>query len=705
MTILIFAGFIWFTDVEFGTKDKGALVSKLFRGKWSDKLLEFVKTYFYNPSILITYEKENITDAELTENHINELKNRFKATLSNPGVRSSFLYNQSADDIYERSRIYGLLLETTGSLQSVQFVDSNGIRIHYSTSARDIISQNRNSTAYRNYSEDSLSLQYDTVSVPAGAEEKIIMDQETDRIIFSFAFYDSMNIYHGSALFTISDRALADMLIAEKRLKVNEDVSVIREPAGILLGSPVSSKQEILEKVAAIWSDGITERVIIDAEDSEVKLSLISLKTNSGLYFGRLINDYLFFIPDSMKLILLLSIFLTFFLALYFILNIKPNSVTLVRNRIKRLRDSLFEHLFINKTPQERIKWILELEQRRDEIRKELKRRLRLNPRLEKHIDGIINKSWDELLSVLKTGSAAYAQEPQTVRVKTGNAEPPASPQTKEKLDEIEELEEINDEPETIGEAEPLEEIEEAETIGEAEEISEIEEIEELEEIEEAETIGEAEEISEIEEVEELEEIEDIEELAEIEEIEDIEELAEIEEAASPAVTRTKEEALEEVEAIDDVEELEEIEEFFEETEPQPSIRSTTLSTIKWDDLKELEDIIEKAVSDDKKKPASVRGLLKLAENKKQKKIKGLLALAESKSKKSGGKKNSKGLLRLASEIEQKKSKHKGLLAAASEYEYVNEDDEGEGEEDHDLLGDIDVVSPFSSMFASLEKK
>jgi len=129
ISILLFAGLTFLADTE---------------------LPEFIQTRFYNPSILNSYEKENIADAEIAENHIYDLQKRFSATLTDPSVRSSFLYNQSADDIFERSRIFGILMETSGGLQSVQFVDSNGLRIHYSTLPRDIISQNINSASYRN---------------------------------------------------------------------------------------------------------------------------------------------------------------------------------------------------------------------------------------------------------------------------------------------------------------------------------------------------------------------------------------------------------------------------------------------------------------------------------------------------------------------------------------------------------------------------
>ena len=454
VSLLVFAGFIFLADFE---------------------LLDLIQTRFYNPSVVNSYVKENDIDADIAQKHINDLYEKFAETLAEHAVRSSFLYSQSADDIFQRSKIYGTLLESTGALQSVQFVDTNGLRIHFSTSPRDIYSQSRASTTYRNYNEDASALPYDAVSVPDGGSPKFVMDEKSERIVFSFPFYDSMDVYRGTALFNVGARAIAEKLISEGRLKVSDNVSVVADPSGILLGSPEVSKADIVRVVAQVWKDGIQQRVTLDSGGSGANYSLITVKTNQvkygGIFFGRLVNDHLFAISEPMKLILNLSIFLTFFLTFFFLINLKPNPPAVVRNRLKRLRESLFEQLYVNKSAQERAGWILELEQRRDEIRKELKHNLRLSGRQEKIIDGIINNSWDELLAVIKVGSGVAIGgifvQPSVVDAKKGaNAD----------IEEIEEAEAVDE----IEEVDGIEEVEEAE---EAESIDDIEEIEELGEI------------------------------------------------------------------------------------------------------------------------------------------------------------------------------------------------------------------------------
>ena len=478
-------------------------------------VLDFVQTCFYNPSLVNSYIKENTIDANIVHDHIASLNNKFTAVLTEPAVRSSFLYNQSAEDIYERSRIFGILTESTGGLQSVQFVDSNGIRIHYSTSPRDIISRNIESASYRNYYEDINAPAFDAVSVPAGGGAKFTMDDKNDRIIFSFPFTDSMDVYRGTALFYVSVRALGETLVAHGRLKVSDVISVIDQPPGLLLGSPETSKADIYNRVSGIWREDFHDRVILDGSGSS--FSLIFARTDEGLFFGRLVNDTQFSVSPAMEWLFRLSMILTLYLTVFFLLNMKPHPLTLVQNRIKRLRENLFEQLYIDRTTQERVKWIIELEQRRDEIRSELKRDLKLRPDQETAINGIIDKSWNELLAVIKSGTS------HELNVKYEKLEKPQAKEAVniEETEEIAEVEEIG-EAEAIDEADEMEEVEEIEETGTAEEIDELDEIGEIEEAEEP---CEAEEIDELDEVNESEEV--IDDAGDFEEIEEAEEMDE----------------------------------------------------------------------------------------------------------------------------------------------------------------------------------
>jgi len=639
--------------------------------------LDYVRTHFYNPSFVNSVVKENEKAAEIVQNFISELENKFAATLNEPAVKSSFLYNQTAADIYERSRVFGILVESVSGLQAVQFVDNNGVRIHYSTSNRDIISLSSNSATYRNYTDDSRALPYDDISVKANEKSKYTMDDYHDRIIFSFPFYDSMDVYRGTALFSLSIRAVAERLITEGSLKPADDVSVIRTPRGIVFGSPSTSKAVILNKISSVWSAGLQEYITFDAEDSGVKYALISTKAGNNLFFGRIINDSIFTIPGSMKFIFQLSMFLTLFLVLFFLTNFKPHPVTLVQNRIKTLRTNLFEQLYIKKTGQDRAKWILELEQRRDEIRFELKNSLSINRKLEKEIDGIIDKAWDELLAVMKSGYDLASLE-EIVKNRAVKIEKPKTKEA-EKTDDLEEIEEI----------EEIEEVPAGTTAvktkvraGKAEEIEEIEEIEpDLDE--------DADDIQDIDNIDALEEISE-----EGEEIEEIEEIGDTEEIKSYAEIQLSKGLLKAANEI--------LLKIKKEGAKAPS------SARKKGLLVRAIEYINSKESDSGSQPDHKNGLLKLAigflnsiENKKIMEAEET-EIAEMEEIEADDDEDSKGLLAAASTYN--KPEHVALTAENYSIREIETDSpEPEDNNGQGLLFDMEVVSPFSSMFSSLE--
>jgi hypothetical protein len=662
------------------------------------EIIDYVQARFYNPSVINSFIKENNKDAELIQSHLTELQSLFSNKLNEPAIRNSFLHNQSAEDIYERSRITGILMETVTGLQMVQFVDGNGIRIHFSTSARDIISQTRESTAYRNYNEDPRALPYDNISVLADETPKLTMDEVNERIIFSYPFFDSMNIYRGTALFSLSVRALAEKLITEGRLKTIDDVSVIGDPPGVVIGSPETSKTVILQKIASVWSEGVEDNVILDAGDSGITFALITARTEQNLFFGRLINASIFSIPEHMENIFKLSMFLTFYLTLFFLTNIKPNPVMLVRSRLKKLQANLFEQLYINKTSKDRTKWVLELEQRRDEIRAQLKHKVRLSKKQEKNIDSMIDKSLDELLTVIKSGSGIVITTKPVMEKPDKLADEPEEAEAIDEIDEIEEAEEVE-------EVEEVEEADEIEEIDDADEIEEVDEIEDAEEIEEVEAIGTLDDVELIEEVEAIDTLDDVEQFDEAETIDTLDDVEQFDEAetidtldnveqfdeAETIDTLDDVEQFDEVEAIDTLDDVELIEEaeaaeeapaFIVSADTPPQKKKglferaskyekaeEEIESLIFEDLEELEEI-------DESPPA-------------------IAASPSSVTSTSTG----TGLLARASATTTRSQK--GLLALASEIEFsvdypVYEDDE------QDLIAEVNIVSPFSSMFSKL---
>jgi hypothetical protein len=395
--------------------------------------------------------------------------------------------------------------------------------------------------AYSNYIDPAHP--YEEIAVNTGEPARYAIDGEEDRILFSFPFYDSFDVYRGTAVFSLSVKTISDRLISEGRILVGQDIAVTTEPPGFLSGIPTGTRKALASQAASIWNEGGLRIAGLNSQNSSLSLTLFSTKTAQGFHVGRYVNDELFRFPSTIKVILLASFFLTVYLSVFLIFNFRQDPVTIVQNRLKQLQISLIEQFYERKNDMDWNRWSRELELRRDEINTQLKLGIK-SASDSSDIDTLIDKSWNELRSVMG-GNKSAAIEEEKIQAVLGRilaaipaaavraapaqieAQPAAAPPALEEIPALEEAEpvealvEIGAEEEiieVIEEAEPVEEIEEApaaeEAIDQTEEIPEAEEL--VEEAEPVENIEEAEEV-----LEEMEPVEDVEEFEMAEEPDD----------------------------------------------------------------------------------------------------------------------------------------------------------------------------------------
>ena len=497
-------------------------------------LFDLIETRFYNPAITASMTRDITRNANEIEKFLIETQNRFAETLKVPAIRRSFLPNQGAEDIFERSRIYGLMMESLRGFQWVRFIDSGGARLHFSSYPSDIMQQDRLSVAYRNFDEPGFA--YERIASENEGEPRYIFDERGDRIFFSFPFYDSFDVYRGTALFSLSVQAVADRLISEGRIRVGQDLTVISEPMGVFSGMASVGERVLPVQVSTIWKEGWQKTARLVSPSSGLSLALITVKTQQGFFIGRLVNEEMFLFPLPMKVILLVSFFLTIYLTIFLLFNLRQDSVTIVQNRLKQLQISLIEQFYERKGDVDWARWSRELEQRRDEISLQLKQGVKTSSGQNKDLDVLIDKSWNELLSVmggrkdtgideeklqiilnrllaaLPASGAALKVSPQI------SAGQPVSPGTVKQADEADEAEEIEELAEELSE-EPSGELPPADHPAE-EAVADLEDLEEAEEL--AEEAGTTEDAELVEEAEAIEEVEAIEEAGDIEEVKSV---------------------------------------------------------------------------------------------------------------------------------------------------------------------------------------
>jgi len=459
-------------------------------------MFDLIETRFYNPSITAHMTSENNRNAEIVEEFFKAIENHLSNTLKTDAVRRGLMYDQNQEDFSALYSAFSLIGNSFGKIQWVRLIDSSGKRLYFSTYGLDIINHDYESPVYHNYNDPDLP--YSLIAVQNGGAPKYTLDGKSGRIFFSFALYDSFDIYCGTALFSLALDTVLEKLLIEGRAISGYEIMLIQNPSGMVFSVMTAGEKITPSQISSAWETTGLKLARITSSDSDIPFILISTKTSQNLFVGSLIKEELYLFPWSLKLILLISFFLTMFLSIFLLFSLKQEPVTIIQSRLKNLQVSLLEQFYESKSEEDWNRWRREMDYRSNEINVLLKRDIRpVSAGLNKEIDNLINKSWDEFLSLLggrrepgfdeeKLRTALnnmLAALPKSGRDMLSGGETPQPKKAKTGL--LGRASEIVKEIEETEPVEELEELEEAEELGE--EIEELQEVEELDSKESAE--------------------------------------------------------------------------------------------------------------------------------------------------------------------------------------------------------------------------
>jgi hypothetical protein len=373
-------------------------------------LFHLIEARFYNPAVSGAALDEAERDRDTLQAYFAALDESFAGFAGEQVLRRGFLPNRNEDDAQERERLAALLHEKQYGLLSVRFIDSGGSRILFSTLQEDL---SEDFSLYRSYEDDPENPPYQSLAVPPEGEPRLIPDRRRGRIIFSYPFYDALETYRGTVVFTLAESSLTGALLEAGRIRIGEDAVILEDPPGILLGLPPAGGDVVIRRVAEIWKAagdyhgrGGLSRIVPDSGNAP--LVLASSRTGGGVFIGRLFSEKLFVFSPAMKSVLLLVFFLTSFLTIFLLFNVRPEPMTVVRTRLRGIRAAILEECRSRKDSALPLRgW--EMEQRREDVRRKIKKTLktdavdgrhptrRTDSKLESEADAYIDSVWDEI--------------------------------------------------------------------------------------------------------------------------------------------------------------------------------------------------------------------------------------------------------------------------------------------------------------------
>ena len=575
----------------------------------------FTETKIYKPAI-IRHINENLSEIERAFIAWNDTNTElFKNFLNEESLMSVVKQEQAQSDIESRNNVISKIISTVPGFAGLRIIGSQYQKIHFSTFPEDILNKTDSMLSYKRYNDADNLIPYQHIETADNSEVRITASTDLDVLLYCLPFYDSYEVYRGTAVFYISGNSFLYHLVSQNILSISDGLALLSDQAhsiiGILTGTHNIVSPELQEAVLDDWERKPQNLRIISLE-GEDRWVLITKKSDFG-YVGRITEKSVFMFPASVKYFLIFTVFVTVFLASFLLLNLKRNKLFIAQNKIQQLHWSILKSYLKTSQKENWGELQKELEYHRHEVNEEIKKGLgkKVLESKSKEIDDFLQNSWQEIFDIINktTTNKSFthnlkgvnaeelvnllmeavknqknvADKPKPAEPQTSIAEP-ENAETVEELDEVEEAEAVED----------LDEVEEAEAVEELDEVEEAEAVEELDEVEEAEAVDELDEVEEAETVEELDEIEDaetVEELDEIEDAETVEELDEIEEAETAEDDKNYEE-LYETEAASIFDKVKKDEEVIDEMEDNddPMLRLDDLGyTISGLDFSELD--------------------------------------------------------------------------------------------------------------------
>ncbi len=363
-------------------------------------LFSILETRFYQPAVVSAMESKLSSIAQAFDEYTDAHVARFSSFSLSLSVKRSSLPSQNSEDIQAREDLSGLLMSETSGLKGIRIIGSDGKKIHFSTFSTDVLRKQQNLINYENY-EKLQEISYDTIQCSDELKNRLTLDSANNRLIYSFAFYDAFDMMQGTIAFYVEAQDFNRYLLIKNLIMVTER-SVLLHNTGFVFGLGAIGQNLVTEEIGKKWKEFLygTERLLDSQEYSYV---MVSDTSSTNAVIAEIFREDLFIFSDAVKIILLVSVFITLYLSVLLILNIKQDDTVYIRERIKKFQFALLNEYLETKEEIDWQKVITDIQLRRHEATRDLKKSL--GRRGKKHIelvDSLLEKSWDEIFASIK---------------------------------------------------------------------------------------------------------------------------------------------------------------------------------------------------------------------------------------------------------------------------------------------------------------
>ena len=440
---------------------------------------KLIEVQFYQPRVIANANDRLSSIEKAYGEYSSNLDNEFRKFLSEKSVKTFIERAPEKEAMNERGKLSALLYQKISGLNGMRLIENDGIHIHFSTFGEDTLTETSNLISYKNYT-DANKIPFTLLEASDGEKQtKIYFDSIKNELVFSYPFYDNYTAYRGTFIFYVLGDDFTQYLIDRELVSLNARGTVC-SPKGFVFNLPITGRELLMKEIEQRWSRKIQNVEQLVQSDTKSENIFIITQGNDRIKIGEIRTQDAFEFSDIEKLLLLICLFITLYLIIFLLFNIRHDDMVIVCRRLRKFQYELLKEYIDRKDSMDWKTLSKEIAHRKNDVNSEIKKSLgRRGKKHSKEVDELLEDLWTDVMSAMGGNVSVVRQ------VVSSNPIAVASTEKTAAADNIEELEEVSD----ADEVEELEELSDADEVEELEEIPDADDIEELEEIPDADEV------------------------------------------------------------------------------------------------------------------------------------------------------------------------------------------------------------------------
>ena len=445
---------------------------------------KLIEVQFYQPRVIANANDRLSSIEKAYGEYSSNLDKEFRKFLSEKSVKTFIERAPEKEAMNERGKLSALLYQKISGLNGMRLIENDGIHIHFSTFGEDTLTETSSLISYKNYT-DANKIPFTLLEASDGEKQtKIYFDSIKNELVFSYPFYDNYTAYRGTFIFYVLGDDFTQYLIDRELVSLNAR-GTICSPNGFVFDLPITGRELLMKEIEQRWSRKIQNVEQLVQSDTKSENIFIITQGNDRIKIGEIRTQDAFEFSDIEKLLLLICLFITLYLIIFLLFNIRHDDMVIVCRRLRKFQYELLKEYIDRKDSLDWKTLSKEIAHRKNDVNSEIKKSLgRRGKKHSKEVDELLEDLWTDVMSAMGGNVSVVRQ------VVSSNPIAVASTEKTAAADNIEELEEVSD----------ADEVEELEEIPDADEVEELEEIPDADEVEELEEIPDADEVEEISE-------------------------------------------------------------------------------------------------------------------------------------------------------------------------------------------------------------